>query len=357
MTLIRSETRSMTGIDWDDFRYVLAVDAAGSLAGAARALGVNHSTVLRRIGALEKRLGLRLFDRLPTGYVLTAGGQELVDAARRIDETVTALERRIAGQDLRLTGMLRVTTTDTLAASLLPEILAAFRAEHPGIGIELVVSNTMLNLTRRDADVAIRPSLDPPETLIGRRVSSIAFAVYASPAYLSDAPADAKTLDRSAWVTPDDSLADSSVWKWMRATLPYVEVSLRADSLLVLRHAATAGLGLAALPCYLAESWPGLVRVSPPLEAMTTALWVLTHADLRRTARQRVHRVRCQCIRGTARAARGASRLPSLKRLAHSVELTERDSCSPGAELMSGRLPAVVNSKCSRLIERTNPVC
>src|SRR5688500_17425447 len=110
-------------MEWDDLRYVLALADAGSLAGAARALGVNHTTVLRRVGAFEKRLGLRLFERLPAGDVPTAGGEELIAAARRVDETVVALERRIAGQDLRLAGALRVTTTDTLMASLLPEIL------------------------------------------------------------------------------------------------------------------------------------------------------------------------------------------------------------------------------------------
>jgi DNA-binding transcriptional LysR family regulator len=148
----------MTQLEWDDLRYVLAVATSGSLAGAARNLGVNHTTVLRRIGAFEQRLGLRLFERLPTGYVLTAGGEELITAARHIDDTVTALERKLAGQDLRLSGVLRITTTDTLMGSILPEILAEFRDSHPGIAIEVAISNLMFNLTRRDADVAIRPA-------------------------------------------------------------------------------------------------------------------------------------------------------------------------------------------------------
>src|SRR3954471_22355962 len=104
---------AMPGFEWDDLRYVLAVANAGSLAGAARSLGVHHTTVLRRVAAFEKRLGLRLFERLPTGYVLTAGGEELIAAARHIDDTVTTLGRKLAGQDLRLSGTIRVTTTDT----------------------------------------------------------------------------------------------------------------------------------------------------------------------------------------------------------------------------------------------------
>jgi DNA-binding transcriptional LysR family regulator len=276
----------MPGFDWDDLRYVLAVASAGSLAGAARNLGVNHTTVLRRVSAFEKRLGLRLFERLPTGYVLTAGGEELIAAARHIDDTVTRLGRKLAGQDLRLSGIVRVTTTDTLMGSILPEILAEFRAAHPGIEIEVALSNLMLNLSKRDADVAIRPAKDPPETLVGRRVGKIAFAVYGSQRYLAT---HQRTNDLAAhrWVGPDDSLAATSVAQWMRSELPESEVTLRADSLWALCRAAQAGLGLAALPCYLGDASPDLVCVHRPIAAMETALWILTHADLRHTARIR----------------------------------------------------------------------
>jgi DNA-binding transcriptional LysR family regulator len=272
-------------MEWDDLRYVLAVATAGSLAGAARSLGVNHTTVLRRVGAFEERLGLRMFDRLPTGYVLTAGGEELVSVARRIDETVVTLERRLVGQDLRLSGVVRVTTTDTLMASMLPKILSEFRASHPGIQLEIAISNLMFNLTKRDADVVIRPAKDAPDTLIGRRVAKIAFAIYGSPQYLSQHKA--RDLAGHRWVAPDDSLVGTSVAQWMRSQLPDSEIALRADSLLALGQAAQAGLGLAALPCYLGDSAPDLVCVHRPIPEMTTALWILTHEDLRHTARIR----------------------------------------------------------------------
>jgi DNA-binding transcriptional LysR family regulator len=228
---------------------------------------------------------VRLFERLPTGYVLTAGGEELIAAARGIDDTVTTLERKLTGQDLRLSGTVRVTTTDTLMGSILPNILAAFRTAHPGIGIEIAMSNSMLNLSRRDADVAIRPAKNPPEALVGRQVAKVAFAVYGSPDYL--ARRDAAVLAAHQWVAPDDSLADTSVAVWMRAELRDSEITLRADSLLALRQAAEAGFGLAALPCYLGDMSPGLVCVRPPISAMDTALWILTHEDLRHTARIR----------------------------------------------------------------------
>jgi DNA-binding transcriptional LysR family regulator len=276
----------MPPIPWDDLRYVLAVAAEGSLAGAARALGVNHTTVLRRVNAFEERLGLRLFERLPTGYFLTSGGAELIEAARLMEDTVVALERRLAGQDRRLAGAVRVTTTDTLVDRLLPPILVAFRAKHPKIQVELILSNEAFNLAKRAADVAIRPADNPPEGLIGRRVSAIAFAIYAGRGYLAQTD-KMEDLSRHAWLAPTDELSTTSVAQWMRVALPQAEIALKANSLLVLRQAAAENLGLAALPCYLGDSSNDLIRVRPPIPAMATALWILTHEDLRRSARVR----------------------------------------------------------------------
>lgn len=270
-------------IDWQDLRYVLAVADARSLASAARALGVNHTTVLRRVNGFEQRLGLRLFDRLPTGYALTGGGEELLATARTMAATVTALERRLAGQDLRLEGTLRVTTTDTLMASVLPPLIARFRLAHPGILIEVATANALANLTRRDADVAIRPASDPPEALVGRRISGIAFALYAAAGVPPRGYAE--DLASQVWIAPDDSLASSTIARWMRSHVPQATIALRADSLVVMRNAALAGLGIAALPCYLGDPTPGLVRIGGPITAMATDLWVLTHEDLRRTGR------------------------------------------------------------------------
>jgi len=275
-------------IDWEDLRFVLAVVEANSLAAAARTLGVNHTTVLRRVGAFEQKLGVRLFDRLPSGYTLTAGGEELLAVARQMAETVNDLERRLTGQDLRLEGSLRITTTDTLMVSILPPILADFRQRHPGVQLEVTTSNAFANLAHRDADVAIRPAVDPPETLVGRRVSDIVFAVYAAPAYLEERGLNATGVIRFAderWIGLADALAPSSVARWMRSTLPLAVSAVRCDSLVVAREAATAGIGLVGLPCYLGDATAGLVRIGTPIAAMTTALWLLTHEDLRRTAR------------------------------------------------------------------------
>ncbi|HEV7310284.1 LysR family transcriptional regulator [Ensifer sp.] len=273
-------------IDWEDLRFVLAVAEANSLAAAARALGVNHTTVLRRVGAFESKLGVRLFDRLPSGYTLTTGGEELLAVARQMAETVTELERRLTGQDLRLEGSLRITTTDTLMASVLPSVLTAFQRRHPGVLLEVNTSNALANLSHRDADVAIRPAVDPPETLVGRRIATVAFAVYAARSYLEERDLDPSdvTFANERWIGPGDALSSSSVGRWMRTRQPGPLV-LRCDSLVSAREAAVTGTGLAALPCYLGDRTPGLVRIGPPVAEMATALWLLTHEDLRRTAR------------------------------------------------------------------------
>lgn len=264
-------------IDWNDLRYVLAVADHGGLAAAARVLGVNHTTVLRRVNAFEAEQGLRLFERLPSGYALTVGGEEMLAAARQMSGVVADLERRLAGQDLRLEGTVRVATTDTLAASLLPRHLASFRTLHPGVVVELAVGNTVANLSRRDADAAIRPMASPPETLVGRRICPVGFAPFAAPG-----------MSAGPWLAPDESLSGSVAGRWMRANVPNADVAARADSLLALRDLAAVGLGRAVLPCYLGDRDPRLVRAGPLLPDVASELWVLTHEDLRRTARVRV---------------------------------------------------------------------
>ena len=167
-------------VSWDDYRTVLAVSSARSLAGAAELLAVNQSTVFRRLGAMEERLGARLFERSRTGYSLTAAGEEMVRLAERMAEDIVDFERRLTGQDLRPQGEVRVTTNDTLVVHLLTPIFASFRKAYPEITLDVVVGNQSLNLSKRDADVAIRATSDPPETLVGRRLAAIPWAIYAA---------------------------------------------------------------------------------------------------------------------------------------------------------------------------------
>ncbi|MGI9509645.1 MAG: LysR family transcriptional regulator [Geminicoccaceae bacterium] len=278
-------------VNWDDLRFVLAVADQGSVAAAARWLGVNHTTVLRRVHAFEESNEIRLFERLATGYVLTMEGEQLVMAARSIDDTVAGLERRIAGRDLKLEGTIRVTTTDTFMASVLPPHLASFRGRHPRIAIELALTNNRLNLTKRDADVAIRPAKELLAPLVGQRVAQIGFAIYGARAYLearssSDLPAD-PLASGQAWLAGDELLANSPVAGWMRHHVPDAHIAFRSDSFVALSQAAAAGLGLTVLPCCLGDANPALIRLDAPVDGLTTWLWILTHKDLSRAARIR----------------------------------------------------------------------
>jgi DNA-binding transcriptional LysR family regulator len=274
-------------LDWNDLRFALAVADGGSLAAGGRLLGVNHTTVLRRIAALENRLGTRLFERLPTGYSLTPQGEELIEAARGIGDTVGRLELRLAGADLSVSGPVRVTTTDTLMASLLPAIFAELKAAHPGIELEVTTSNQFLNLTRREADVAVRPADDPPPSLFGRRITSVGFAVFARRDIHRNGTEPDADLSNRPWIVPDDSLSTTAAARWIAAEFPDVRITARADSFVTMAALAEAGLGVAALPCYLGDRSIALARLTAPVEAMRSGLWVLTHEHLRRTARIR----------------------------------------------------------------------
>jgi len=271
-------------MEWDDLRLVLAIARARSLSGAARALAVNHATVFRRLAAIEARVGVRLFDRHKGGYVPTAAGEEFARVAGAIDEQVADLDRRLTGRDLRLEGTLRVTTVDTLATTLLAPIFAQFVQTYPGVTLELTVANAIASLSRREADVAVRPTPGPPEGLVGRRIADLAVAVYGSRAYLK------RTGERSerdhAWIAPDDSLSHLAQAKWLQRLAPS-RIALRADSMHAMCAATEAGVGLAALPCYFADTRKDLVRVGALRPDLSIGLWILTHEDLRRTARVR----------------------------------------------------------------------
>jgi DNA-binding transcriptional LysR family regulator len=271
------------GQDWDDLRLFLAVARAGSLSGAARALGVTHSTVFRRIGGFETRLGVRLFDRLPGGYALTAAGEEMRDSVIRIEEEITALALKVTGQDQRPSGTIRITTTDLLAVGVLPRHIAAFRAKWPEIEIEVIVADTVLDLTRREADVSLRIGNPAQETLVGRRVGRLAFAVYATAGLRAQEADDPTDGDWIGYGSAHGPLSRSLVRWWPKMRQVY-----RTNSIIAAHAAAQAGIGLAALPCVVADCDPALVRAASLPEDFMLDLWVLTHEDLRHTARIRI---------------------------------------------------------------------
>jgi DNA-binding transcriptional LysR family regulator len=272
-------------LDWDDLRAVLAVAQEGTLSGAARILGVTHSTVFRRLGAIEQKMGVRLFERFRDGYSPTPAGETAAALAGSFAEEVLSLERKLSGQDLRPSGTVRITTTDTISTIVMRH-LAALRSSHPQIRLEIAISNTIANLTRREADIAVRPTPAPPEILVGRRLAEIAHGIYGSRDYLSQH--SDKDLATHDWIGLDDTLAGTVIGRWMREKVPDAQVGCRVDTLPSLSEAARAGMGLVLLPCYLGDTAPGLHRaVHKTLSEPRSALWLLTHDDLKRTARIR----------------------------------------------------------------------
>lgn len=273
-------------LEWSDLQYFIAVCERGSIGAAAQNLGVNHSTVLRRIANLEATIGARLFDRLPRGYVLTAHGHELAASVAGVPEQLDSAQRRVTGADLELSGSIRLTTPDTLIQALLLPMLADFRLRHPQVRIELVAGSQFLNLTQREADVAVRGTNHPPENLVGRRAGIIQTALYASREYL-DRLAPGQAEPDYTWVGHDAPLAQLRSAKWMHRHVAPERIAVRVDSLLTMADAVAVGFGAGWLLCPLADARPGLVQLQPPRNDLDTQIWVLTHPDLRRVARIR----------------------------------------------------------------------
>lgn len=274
-------------LSWDDFRYTKAIAETRSLGRAAEVLGVNHSTVFRRLAQIEERLGSRLFERSRTGYVLTPCGEEMVQLAARMDEEIVSFERRVTGHDLRPSGELRVTTNDTMLVHGLTEILAAFRRAYPEIVLDVVVANPSLNLSKRDADVAVRATDRPLESLVGRRVAGIAWAVFGPRDMAGETFDPVLDARRHNWIGFGDNLSNLKAAKWIREHAGEERIVYKINTVLGLAEAVAAGVGLALVPCFIGARTDGIVQLTPPDPAFEAGLWLLTHPDLRHTARVR----------------------------------------------------------------------
>jgi DNA-binding transcriptional LysR family regulator len=273
---------------WDDFRLVKSIAESRGLTGAAEMLGVNHSTVFRRLGQLEETLGVKLFERHRTGYALTTAGEEMTALAERMDLEVAAFSRRLAGQEITPAGELRVTTNDSLLVHLLTPIFGRFCEAHPEIRLDIVLGNPALNLSKRDADVAIRATDDPPETLVGRRIATIAWAIYGQAKRFPE-PGKVDLLDLYAhrWVSLGENLGSLKVTRFVNEHVPPERIVYRVNTVLGLSEAIGEGIGVGAMPSFIADANPALVRLTPPREEFSAGLWLLTHPDLRQSARVR----------------------------------------------------------------------
>ena len=292
----------MAELDWSDLRHALAVAEAGSLAGAARQRGVNHSTVLRRLDALEQRLGARLFDRKRSGYRPTDAGAAVLAHARHMADRVDEIERQVLGRDRELTGLLRVTTAFVIMAHLLPEPLAAFARAFPGIEVEVVENAFLVDLSRRrpevtsaalaqrEADVALRLSTHVAEHLVGRNLGMTHCRVYAlrGAEGLPQSVQPLTMLVREApWVAFERDQHHRVYDRWMRAQVDGAQVRVRVDIFNATAAMLRTGIGVGVLPTFMEASHPELVAVSDPIPELAAPIWMLTHPDLRQTARVR----------------------------------------------------------------------
>ncbi len=266
--------------DWDWLRVVLAVHRGGSLSAAARMLGVDHTTAARRISAFERDLGLPLFDRGPIGFVATSLGESVIATAERVEDEAIGLLRRIEGAADHLSGIVRLTTTPSLASLLFAPALGGFLRAHPGLRIELVGDNRNLDLSRREADLAVRLARPEAPALITRRLGDYAMACYA-------AIDDPRTFDDQTFLAHEDAFGIVAPQCYLSALVPPDRMVLRSNTTEALIQATRAGLGCAVLPCLVAERDPALRRVPAPRAMPVMALWLVYHEDLRRSPRVR----------------------------------------------------------------------
>ncbi len=273
----------MTKVDWEDLKFFKALADAGTLRAAGDLLGVHPSTVTRRMEQFERRLGVRLFNRHPTGLKLTDAGHELLESADRVEVEIQDVERRLAGRDDSLTGEIRVTLPDVVASGFLMRDLRRFNERYPGVRVEIIPSYEALDISRREADVAIRVTSNPPEQLVGRRIGRSASAPYASLDYIEGL--DEIDLARCDWIGWGDVV---DISPWVDGAVPtQVCARTRLRSILLQLEAARAGMGVAVLPCSLGDGEPRLQRLAEPWQNPEHDIWILTHPDLRSAARIR----------------------------------------------------------------------
>lgn len=276
--------------NWDDLRYVLAVAETGTVSAAARRLGVNHATVLRRVAGFEARQGVTVFDRGPQGYRVLPDRLQLIEAAREVAAAMQGVDGLLRGCEAPAPALVRVTSTDSFCQAVLPAVLAEIAAEPGAPTLELQCTNHHTDLGRLSADVTLRPAQRLGHDLVGIECGPVGFAAYA-----------ARGASGRPWLGLTGPLAGSVAGEWLARAAGSEPLAGRADSFPVLREMAAEGLGRAVLPCFLGDAESRLVRLTPHPVA-SVPLWVASHADL--AAVPRLEALRRRLAR--ALAARGA---------------------------------------------------
>jgi DNA-binding transcriptional LysR family regulator len=272
-------------MDWDDLRYVLALHRGGTLTDAASALGVTRTTVGRRLKEIEERLAVRLFDRTIDGLAPTAAGDDLFEAALRVEGEVLAAEGRLLGRDVALRGRLRVSTVDFLFERF-HDVFSTFMERYPQVELTVGVTNEQVSLLRREADVALRLGNAPAEHLAGRRLGRMQIEVYAARSLVERMGPGARLQDYP-WLHPDERSDGRWLERWLAQHAPGARVAMRTDHYSVTRKAVSAGIGIYFLACFDGDADPDLVRLGARLTGEARDLWVLTLPDLRHNSRIR----------------------------------------------------------------------
>jgi DNA-binding transcriptional LysR family regulator len=275
--------------DWNDLRYFLSVAREGSTIGAASALKVNQSTVQRRLAALEEAIGSTLVERTPTGYRLTEKGSALRPHAEAVETAVEAFRRQLASIDTVVSGTIRVTAPEGIAYLILTPLLGKFHAQHPGLKVDVILTDRILDLSKGDADVALRAAPLEDSALIGRKISDLAWGFYASRSYAErhatmETPQD---INRHAVIQFDRELADIQVSKWLRGIVTDAAVAARCSSVSGALLTVKSGVGVALLPSHIGDTEKDLVRLFGPLKDIVSGCYLIAHPDLHRTPRVR----------------------------------------------------------------------
>ena len=282
--------------NWDDLRYVLAVVNAGTVSGAARELSVNHATVLRRIAAFEDRHQISLFEKTAQGYNVPPDRQRIVDALKEVSEAMQSVDRVVQGTLAPLTGVIRITSTDSLCQSVLPPILSELTTDTDQLRVQLICSNAHLDMARLQADIAVRPAPRLPEDLFGEVVGHLGFAVYEGLA----------GSDR--WIGMAGALERSPAAQWQANMVGDELISHASDSFLVSKELAITGQGKAILPCVIADEDPRLKRCPDLMPEISVPIWVASHVDLADSPRLRTLRTRlARALRADAATLTGQS--------------------------------------------------
>lgn len=271
---------------WDDLRYVRAVAEAGSVRGAAATRGVSHQTVARHIARLEASIGVQLFVKSPAGYLTTPAAEDLVRTAARVADLIGDSARRLAAQNSKPAGVVRLATIDWLAQPLSADF-ADFHLAYPEIQLELLGGTSVVSLAKREADIALRLVREPTGDLVGRKLAVSRAGIYASAAYLQRTPAK-RPLGEHTWVAVGGPWASLRPGQWLTEHVPAERVAARCAVTHAIPHLIEAGVGVGLLPCFVGDAHPRLQRVRPdPIDALEVPVWLLTHPDVRRTTRVR----------------------------------------------------------------------